>query len=217
MKPIILVNFKTYKEGTGKNAVELAKKLERVSKAYDVELIFAVQAADIHSVSKAVSVPVYAQHIDAVNYGSNTGFILAEAVKEAGAQGTLINHSEHQVTMEEIERITKKAKFLGMKTVICANTPKIGQQVAKFNPDFIAVEPPELIGGRISVAEAKPDVIKDAVKLIGNNVLVGAGVNNADDLRISLKLGAKGILLASAIVKSELPDTVLKNILRALD
>jgi triosephosphate isomerase (TIM) len=217
MKPIILVNFKTYKEGTGKNAVELAKKLEKMSKAYDVDLIFAVQAVDIPAVSNAVSVPIYCQHIDSVNYGSNTGFILAEAVKEAGAKGTLINHSEHQITMEEIERITKKVKFLGMKAVICANTPKIGEQVAKFKPDFIAVEPPELIGGKISVAEAKPDIIKDAVKLIGNNVLVGAGVNNADDLRISLKLGAKGILLASAIVKSETPDIALKNILKALD
>jgi len=191
MKPIILVNFKTYKEGTGQSALELAKKLERVSKAHDVELIFAVQASDIHQIAKAVSIPVYAQHIDAVNYGSNTGFILPEAVKEAGAKGTLINHSEHQINMEEIERITKKAKFMGLKTVICANTPKIGHQVAKYKPDFIAVEPPELIGGKISVAEAKPDVIKDAVRLIGENVLVGAGVNNADDLRISLKLAQK--------------------------
>jgi triosephosphate isomerase len=217
MKPIILVNLKTYKEGTGQNAVELAKKLERASKAYDVDLILAVQTADIYQVSKAVSIPVYAQHIDSINYGSNTGFVLAEAVKEAGAKGTLINHSEHQITMEDIERINKKAKFIGLKTVICANTPKIGQQVAKFKPDFIAVEPPELIGGKISVAEAKPDVIRDGVKLIGDNVLVGAGVNNADDLRISLKLGAKGILLASAIVKSETPDIALRNILRALD
>jgi uncharacterized protein related to proFAR isomerase len=59
-------------------------------------------------------------------------------------------------------------------------------------------------------------VIKDAVKLIGHNVLVGAGINSADDLKISLKLGAKGILLASAIVKSELPDNSLRNILKAV-
>lgn len=176
-----------------------------------------MQPSDIYQVSKAVSVPVYAQHIDAVNYGSNTGFILPEAVKEAGAQGTLINHSEHQIKMEEIERITKKCKFIKLKTVICANTPQIGQQVARFKPDFIAVEPPELIGGRISVAEAKPEVIKDAVKLIGHNVLVGAGVNNGEDLRISLKLGAKGILISSAVVKAELPDNALKYILKGLE
>jgi triosephosphate isomerase (TIM) len=217
MKPIVLVNFKTYVQGTGKKALRLAKIIEKVSKDYDAEFVIAVQPTDIKEISKNVSIKVFAENIEDQQQGQGTGHVIAESVKDAGAVGTLINHSEYQVGLDKIENLIKKAKSLNLKSVVCANDVNIAGNVAKFEPDFIAVEPPELIGGKISVAEAKPEVIENAVKKIKGNVLVGAGINKAEDLRTSLRLGAKGILLASAIVKAGNPEKALRNLLQGLN
>jgi len=84
--PMIIVNFKTYSEATGRNAVELAKKAEKVSDETKVSIIVAPQFADISAVAKAVKIPVFAQHIDPIRPGSYTGHVLADSVKEAGAE-----------------------------------------------------------------------------------------------------------------------------------
>ena len=216
MKPIILVNFKTYIQGTGDNALKLAKIIDNISKEYDAEFIIAVQAIDIKEISKNVSIKVFAENIEDEQQGQGTGHVIVESVKEAGAVGTLINHSEYQVELDKIGKLVEKSKSLNLQCVVCANDVDIAENVARFEPDFIAVEPPELIGGTISVAEAKPEVIEDAVKKIKGNVLVGAGINKAEDLRVSLKLGAKGILLASAIVKAEDPEKAMRGLLEGL-
>ena len=79
--PLILVNFKTYIEATGKRASELAKIAEKVSKETGVCIAVAPQFTDIPTISKEVEIPVLAQHIDPVTPGSHTGHILAEAVR----------------------------------------------------------------------------------------------------------------------------------------
>ena len=56
-------------------------------------------------VAEAVEIPVFAQHIDPIKPGNSTGHILAESVKEAGAVGTLINHSERQLKLIDIDAI----------------------------------------------------------------------------------------------------------------
>jgi len=217
MKPIILINFKTYKQATGENALKLAKIIDEASKESNAEFIIAAQATDIKQIKDNVSVEVFAQNIEPFEQGKGTGHIIAESVKQAGASGTLINHSEYQTSIDNIKRLVAKAKELNLKSVVCANNVEIAEKISKFNPDFVAVEPPELIGGDISVAEAKPDVIENAVKRINGNVLVGAGINKAKDLKVSLKLGAKGILLASAITKAENPKEKINNLLQDLN
>lgn len=214
--PLTIINFKTYKQSSGKNAVKLAKLCEKVAKSLETNIMVAVQAADIEKVASKVKIPVLAQHIDAVEYGSNTGWILAENIKENNAFGTLINHSEHRLKFKEIKKRIEKAKKLKLFTVVCAKDAREGKKLSKLNPDFIAVEPPELIGGNISVATAKPKLIKKSVKKIGDNVLVGAGISSWNDLEVSLKFGAKGILVASGVVKAKDPEKALKYLLAGL-
>jgi len=87
----------------------------------------------------------------------------------------------------------------------------------EFDPDLIAVEPPELIGGDISVSSAQPDIIRNAAKLIGcNKLLVGAGVKNGKDVRIAIELGARGVLLASGVTKAKDPKAVLMDLVSGL-
>jgi triosephosphate isomerase (TIM) len=208
--PLVIVNFKAYEKSTGQNAVELAKQCQKASKSALVAV--AVQAADIYTVSGEVSIPVFAQHVDGVAYGKHTGCTLIEAVKEAGASGTLLNHSEHRLDFEILAETIKMCKGK-LVTVACAADDKEAARIAKLGPDFVAVEIPELISGKISIAKADPNLVKDAVKAAGSvPVLVGAGVQDGTDMKIALQLGAKGVLVANAVVNSADPEKAVKDL-----
>ncbi|MBU0461021.1 MAG: triose-phosphate isomerase [Nanoarchaeota archaeon] len=218
--PLIIINLKTYKEGTGKNAVALAKLCEQISKKTKTNIVVAVQAADIYQVAHSVSIPVLAQHIDAIDYGSHTGWMLPAAAKEAGAVGTLISHSEHHLSLNEIKKTIAAARKAGLACVVCARTANEAQQIARLKPDFIAAEPPELIGGKISVSTAKPGLISGTVARVNSvakiPVLTGAGIKNGKDVSSSIKLGAKGILVASGVVKAKDKRAALKDLVNGM-
>ncbi|MBR9693333.1 triosephosphate isomerase, partial [Candidatus Woesearchaeota archaeon] len=184
-----------------------------VAKEKSADIRVAVQAADIYRVAQAVSIPVYAEHVDPIDPGQNTGFILPEAVMAEGATGTLLNHSEHRLERDVLERSMREAKDAGLKVVICAATPEEGGELSTLYPEFIAVEPPELIGGTMSVSSAQPEIIKKAVEIISVPVLVGAGIHTGEDVKVALELGAKGVLLASGITKAEDPKKALLELL----
>jgi len=210
--PIIIVNFKTYEKATGKKALELAKACERAAKSGSALVAVAVQAADIFQISGAVSIPVFAQHVDGISPGKSTGFTLIEAVKEAGASGTLLNHSEHRLDFDVLKETIKLCKGK-LVTVACAANDEEASRIAKLEPDFVAVEIPELISGKISIAKADPRLISDAVKAAGKvPVLAGAGVQDGSDVKKALELGAKGVLIANAVVNSENPEKGVKDL-----
>ncbi|MFH1127183.1 MAG: triose-phosphate isomerase [archaeon] len=221
-KPLIVINFKTYDEATAHKAEKLAKIAEMVSKTEKVPIIVAVQPTDIYRISKSVSIPVYAQHIDPVVFGSHTGSILPEAVISSGATGTLINHSEKKLSLDVIEKTIKRAKELKLQTICCVADSDQAKAVAQFNPDYVAVEPPELIGGDISVSTAQPELIADAVKKVKSvsfttKLLVGAGVKTKEDIDIALKLGAVGVLLASGVTKAKDPKKAIQGLIIDLE
>ncbi len=217
-KPLIVINFKTYEQATGHAAEKLAKIAEMVSKQEKIPIIVVPQPTDIYRIAKSVSIPVYAQHIDPVVYGSNTGSILPESVYDAGAKGTLINHSERKLSLDVIEKTIKKAKELKLVTICCAADSEQAKSVAQFNPDYVAVEPPELIGGDISVSTAHPELIEDAVRMVKaasftSKLLVGAGVKTKEDIDIAMKLGAEGVLLASGVTKAKDPMRAIQSLI----
>jgi len=218
--PLIIVNFKTYSEATGNKAVELAKKAEKVSLETKVSIGIAPQFTDITNVAKAVNIPVFAQHIDSIQPGSHTGHVLAEAAKEAGATGTLINHSERQLKLSDIDMIIKITREKNLVSVVCANNPTISAAVAALKPDILAIEPPELIGTGIPVSKAKPEVITDTIKLVSEInpkviILCGAGISHRKDVAAALRLGTQGVLVASGIVKAKDPYMVIREFAEA--
>jgi len=215
--PTIIVNFKTYESATGQKALELAKIHEKVAQETGVSIGVSVQLADLKMIADAVSIPVFAQHIDPVEYGSNTGHVMPVAVKEAGAYGTLLNHAERQIPMDVLEKSIESAKEAGLYTVVCANTPEAGVEIAKLEPGLIAVEPPDLIGGDVSVSSADPGIITKSCELIGGDkLLVGAGVKTGEDVKKCIELGSSGVLLASGVTKADDPMSVLKDLANGL-
>ena len=217
---MIIVNFKTYSEATGRRAVELAKKAEKVSDEKRVSIGVAPQFADISAVADAVDIPVFAQHIDPIRPGGYTGHVLAESVKEAGAMGTLINHSERQLKLSDISEVIKITRVNDLISVVCANDPNVSAAVATLKPDVIAIEPPELIGTGIPVSKAKPEVVTGTIRLVREvnrevTILCGAGISRGEDVAAALKLGTQGVLVASGIVKAKDPYTVLREFAKA--
>jgi triosephosphate isomerase len=219
--PIIIVNYKTYAEATGKKAVKLSKTAEEVSKESGVNIGVAPQFADIKSISETVSIPVLAQHIDPIAPGSFTGHILLESVKEAGAVGTLINHSERQLKLSAIEALVKKTRESGIVSVVCTNNAAVSAAVAALKPDIISLEPPELIGSGVPVSKAQPEAVTDTVervKSINSDavLLCGAGITKGEDVTAALDLGTHGVLVASGIVKAKDPRKVLMEFSEAI-
>ncbi len=212
--PIVLVNFKTYVEGTGKNAVNLAKICEKVSLEAKVCIGVAPQFVDIAPIASAVTIPIFAQHIDPATAGSHTGHVLPEAVKEAGAVGTLINHSERRLKLADIDATIARARDINLVSVVCSNNASVSAAAAALKPNMVAVEPPELIGTGISVSKAKPEVVSGTVDLVRRinrevTILCGAGITTGEDVATALRLGTEGVLVASGIVKGKDPYKVL--------
>ena len=163
---MIIVNFKTYLESTGKRAVQLAQQAEKAAKETGANIILVPQFVDLAKIVETVEIPVFAQHIDPIKPGNSTGHILAESIKEVGAVGTLINHSERQLKLSDIDSIIGLAREKGLVSCVCANNPSVSAAIAAMRPDITSVEPPELIGSGISVSKAKPEIITDTVKLV---------------------------------------------------
>ncbi len=213
--PVIIVNFKTYLESTGQKAVELAKNAEKASKETGACIVVAPQFCDIARIADTVEIPVFSQHIDPIKPGNSTGHVLAEAVKEAGAVGTLINHAERQLKLSEIEAIISLTREKDLISCVCANNPNTSAAMAAMRPDIVSFEPPELIGTGIPVSKAQPEVVNNTVKLVRKinpdvTILCGAGISQSEDVSVALKLGTQGVLVASGIVKAKDQYSILR-------
>ena len=215
--PIVIVNFKTYPQSVGERAVELAKTIASVAKEKGTSVAVAPQNLDLYRVASQIDIPVLAQHIDPIIPGAHTGWLLADTAKATGAVGSLVNHSEHRLQLGEIEQVVKRLRELVLTSVVCAKDQEVCKRVAAFEPDMVAVEPPELIGTGRPVSKVKPEVVSDAVRLVHEvnprvRVLCGAGITTGEDVRIALELGAEGVLLASSVVKAPDPRAAMLDI-----
>jgi len=219
MKPIIIVNFKTYLEATGTRAITLAQACANVSRESGLPVVAAPQHTDLYRVAHITT--AFAQHMDPIEPGSHTGWVLPTALKDAGASGTLINHSERRLTLADIGACVDITKRLEFESVVCTNDVASTRVAAALEPTYVAVEPPELIGSGRAVSKADPDVVSgsvDAAKSVSPSVrvLCGAGITSADDLMAAIELGAEGVLLASGIVKAHDQEKALRELVSRL-
>lgn len=219
--PIVILNYKTYLESSGENALELARALKSASEESGITMVAAPQAADIYRIQDQISLPIFAQHIDPINPGGHTGSNLIETLIEAGISGSLINHSENRMKLADIDEVIQLCKQNDIESCVCTNNIATSKAIATFSPDAVAVEPPELIGTGIPVSQAQPEVVEDSVKGVKSinkkiKVLCGAGISTGDDMKAAMDLGADGVLLASGIVKAENPKEALLDLVSKL-
>jgi triosephosphate isomerase len=206
--PCLVINFKAFKEAIGKNALKIAKEAEKVSNKLNVCIAVCPNFLDLKEVAEKVKIHVFAQHVDPIEEGAFTGHISILQLKESGAKGVILNHSEKRMELDDIEDAIELAKKYGLITIVCANNVEVAKAVAVLNPNFIALEPPELIGGNISVSQAQPEIITKLVSEVKKynpkiKLLVGAGVKTKEDVKKAIELGTDGVLVASGVVKAK--------------
>ncbi|MFH1521852.1 MAG: triose-phosphate isomerase [archaeon] len=207
MKPLIIINLKTYKQGI--EVIKLAKIIENI----DDKIIVGAQATDIYRLSQNTKLQIFCQHSDFQDVGRNTGFILPEAIKSNGAKGVFLNHSEHRIKFDEIKKTIIRCKKIGLKTAIFVNDLKQALEIKKLKPDYLIIEPPELVAGKVSVSKSKPELIKKIKEKLKYDFIVGAGIKTNEDIEIAMKLGAKGIAVSSAITQAKNPAKKLREFL----
>jgi triosephosphate isomerase len=219
--PVVMVNFKAYSEVEGERALALAEACQEVSDQTGVVVSVCPPITELSAVARRVTLPVFAQHVDPRRPGAATGYVTPELAKTAGAAGTLLNHSERRMGLADLALAIRLCRAVHLHTCVCTDTEATSAAAASLGPEMIAVEPPELIGGDVSVTDARPEVVSDAVAAVrrideGIMVLCGAGVKNGRDVRKAVELGASGVLLASGVVKAKEPRMVLADLVQYL-
>ena len=217
--PTIIVNFKVYAEVEGTRSLTLAKTCQKVSKESGVEIAVCPPVIGLALVAHTLDIPVYSQNVDPLKPGSGTGYVTPSMLHSTDVKGTLVNHSEHRQPADQVKTCIDMCKYLSLDVCACAESVDKAKELAAFGPQMIAVEPPELIGGDVSVTTANPRIVSDTVDAVHSvdkdvAVLCGAGVKTGEDVKTALDLGARGVLLASGVVKSRDPEAVLRDLIR---
>ena len=214
---MIIVNFKAYRQALGHKAEKIAKKCREASKDTGEKVIACPQPQDIPKVA-STGVETLAQHVSYKGIGSNTGRISATGIKNSGASGTLINHSERQLSPDNVRKTVQKCRDVGLTTIVCAKNAEEVKKFNNYNPNFISIEPPELIGGEKPVSRSKPELIQQAVKNThgSTETLTGAGIKAREDVQKAIDLGCSGVLVASGVIKSEKPKQKIEELCSGL-
>ncbi|HZY70065.1 MAG TPA: triose-phosphate isomerase [Thermoplasmata archaeon] len=215
---MFLLNLKAYPGCVGDGAVRLSHLLEELARSSGVAAAVAPSIPDVGRVAHSVTIPVLAQHVDPFAPGARTGFVVPEAIQAAGARGSLLNHSEHRLPGPAVAETAHRLAGLGLVAVVCAQDVEDARRLAAVRAPYLAVEPPELIGGERSVSSARPEVVSgsvDAVRRVApeTEVLCGAGIHTGNDVRRALELGSRGVLVASAVTRAADPRAALTALL----
>jgi triosephosphate isomerase (TIM) len=216
--PLFLLNLKAYPQHLGSGAVRTAQLLERLGREVGVATAIAPPVPDLAHVARAVSIPVLAQHVDPGEAGARTGYVPVESVAAAGARGSLVNHSEHPMELRDIEDAVRRLRDRDLVAVVCAADVPQARRLAETRPPYLAIEPPELIGGDRAVSTARPEVVSGTVLAVNavapeTRVLCGAGVHDRRDVARALELGADGVLVASAVTRAPDVERAIRELL----
>ena len=217
---MFIINCKNYEEISGDKIVKFLKTVEEASKKYKIKIAIAPPQHLIGLVANS-SIPILAQHVDNAKVGSTTGFVIPELLKKSKVSGSLINHSEHRISSEAITQLVLKLRELKMVSVVCVKDVTEAKKYVKLNPDYIAIEPPELIGSGKAVSSERPELIAKAADVIKSEknktkLLCGAGIVSGNDVTRALELGSKGILVASGIIKAKNWSKIIAEFSKAM-
>jgi triosephosphate isomerase len=219
-RPLLVLNLKNYPSAWGSGSLRFGRWLETLSRQSGVACALAPPPFMLSEVARAVHVPVLSQHVDDVSSGATTGWLTAESLKGAGGRGSLVSHSEHRLSLDGIQARCRRLASAGLVSVVCVDEERRAWRIAeRVRPPYLAVEPPDLIGGRVSVSQARPEIISRTAEGVHRRsgrtvVLCGAGIHEARDVRRALELGAQGILVSSAVANAPEPRRALERLLR---
>lgn len=205
----LIVNFKNYPEVMGEGSIRLSKAAAGLSWEVGIDVVVAPPTPMLHTIASTVKIPVFAQRTELGEQGKSTGHAIPESIKAAGCAGSLLNHSESRIPMDVVRLTIERMKSIGLASCACAETTDEAVEIAAWDPEYLAIEPPELIGTGRAVSKARPELLTETADALGKagykgNLLCGAGIVSGEDVTAAMRLGTRGILVASSVVKA--PD-----------
>ncbi len=217
--PLFLLNLKCYPAALGSRADVMARSLAAVGREYGVSVGLVPSLPDLGRIAASDRLPILAPHCDPQPPGASTGFAIPEALRAAGALGSLVNHSEHRLSPNLLTSTVQRLRGAGLVAVLCTRDAAESTRWARLSPPYLAVEPPDLIGGSRSVSSARPGLIRATVESVrrvspGVRVLCGAGIHTRRDVATALELGSQGILVASAVATAPDPRAAMVELAR---
>ncbi len=203
----LIINLKNYLETAGDNTIKIVKDAEKVSEKTNVEIIVSPPQPSLALTINQTKLKIISQHVDIKKSGSTTGYYIPEIIQKVGAFGSIINHSEHEIKIEDIKQSIEKLRELNLISFVCIKSSTDLKNILDFKPNYIAIEPPELIGTQKSISTEKPHLITECSNIINKEnrktkLICGAGISNKEDVKIALENGSSGILVSSSITKS---------------
>ena len=213
-----MVNLKAYPAALGPGALRIGRALEELGRRAHVAVAIAPSAPDLSLLAASLRIPVLAQQVDPSPPGARTGRTVVESLTAAGVRGSLVNHSEYPEPLRTVQAVVSRLSGAGLAAVVCAGNLRVAAQLARTRPPYLAIEPPELIGGDRAVSTARPEIVAGAVERVRGvsrrtAVLCGAGIHDRKDVRRALELGSQGVLVASAIALARHPRRAIEELL----
>ncbi|WP_130864768.1 triose-phosphate isomerase [Acidipropionibacterium timonense] len=199
--PFLIINPKAYLGSA--DTLRLARLADELAPEFDVDVVFTAQHVDLRLIAETTRhLAVTAQHMDPIVKGRGMGHILPDSLVEAGARGVVLNHAEHPLTIAELDANIRRAREVGLATIVCADTDAQCRAIATMGPDIMICEPTALIGtGTMDAGDyigRTTRIVKDVDPHI--MVIQGAGVTTGADITRVLGQGADGSGGTSGIV-----------------
>ena len=216
-KPFFIVNPKSYIFGD--DVLKLAKLADELAQKYDIDCIFTGQLIDLPMIKKATkNLIITAQFMDSLTPGRGMGHVLPEALKNQGVEAVVLNHAEEQLTLTEIDKTVKRAKEVGIMSIVCADTPEQCRAIAELHPTMMICEPTSLIGTGNTSNEDYIRKTNEAIRTVDDKILImqAAGVSTGEDVRKVLTLGADGTGGTSGIINAPSWKDKLTEMMSAL-
>ena len=205
----------------GETLLSMAKGLEKLAVKYGVDVVLDIPDTEIYNIAHNVDtkrVHVYSQHMDSIPVGRGMGRTLPEALKAAGAVGVMLNHAEHKLSIEEIEKAIKRADEVGLATMVCADSIEEVKAVARLAPNILVAEPTELIGTGKPADKAYVDEVIRVIREINPDIkpFPSAGISKGEDCYNIIKAGSSASGCSSAIAKAANPLSLAEEMIAAV-
>ena len=204
----------------GDKVLEYAKAADAAAKKYDIDVLFITPATEIRRVKENTeNLIIIAPYMDTLRPGRGMADILPEGLKDAGAEGVVINHCEKPMSLPQMKKTIERARELDFIVFACADTVDEAKAIAQLHPDIINPEPSELIGGTgngVSSMGYVKEVIK-SIKEIDPDILVeqAAGITNGKQVYDFIMAGSEAAGAASGIMKAEDPIAMIYEMIEA--
>lgn len=215
--PILGINPKSYMYGD--KLLDIAKYADKLAKEYDVTITFSAPYVDLARLAQETeNLIITAQGMDGISPGRGMGAILPDSLVNVGVKGVTINHAERPMTTSQLVKAVYRAKELGLKVTICADTIEEAKMIATLKPDFMVCEQSSLIATGITADEEYMVSTRKAIKEVCSDIIIfqGAGTKSGEDVYRAIKNGAEGTGGSSGIFLADDPKAVIKDMIEGL-